>query len=63
MIERLGDVVYGLHRAQGDEEHIFLDLASKPRSTISPALATKPVATVCQWFGLKTTVMVFWFRS
>jgi hypothetical protein len=24
-IERLGDVVCGLHRAQGDEEHKFFD--------------------------------------
>jgi hypothetical protein len=24
MIERSGDVVYSLHRAQGDEEHMFL---------------------------------------
>jgi hypothetical protein len=46
MIERLGDTVYGLHHAQGDEEHGFLGLDSKPRST------------VCQWFGLKTTGMV-----
>jgi hypothetical protein len=27
---RLGDVVCGLHRAQGDEERGFLSLASKP---------------------------------
>jgi hypothetical protein len=32
-----------LHHARGDEEHEFLDLASKPRSM------------VCQWFDLKTT--------
>jgi hypothetical protein len=43
MIERLGDTVYGLHRAQGDEEHEFLSLASKPSSTVSPSLASKPV--------------------
>jgi hypothetical protein len=43
MIERLGDTVYGLHHAQGDEEHGFLSLASKPRSTVSPSLASKPV--------------------
>jgi hypothetical protein len=42
MIERLGDAMCGLYRAQGDEEHMFLGLASQPRST------------VCQWFGLKT---------
>jgi hypothetical protein len=42
MIERLCDVVCGLHRAQGDEEHRFIGLALKPKST------------VCQSFGLKT---------
>jgi hypothetical protein len=34
--------VYGLHHAQGDEEHGFLRLSSKPGSM------------VCQLFGLKT---------
>jgi hypothetical protein len=38
--------VCGLHRAQRDEERGFLSLALKPRSTISPGLASKPVATV-----------------
>jgi hypothetical protein len=42
-IEKSGDAVCGLHRAQGDEERRFLGLASKPWST------------VCQWFGLKIT--------
>jgi hypothetical protein len=46
MIERSGDVVCSLHHAQGDEERRFLSLASKPRSTISPGSASKPVATV-----------------
>jgi hypothetical protein len=46
MIERLGDSVYGLHRAQGDDERMFLHLASKPRMTVSPSLASKPVDTV-----------------
>jgi hypothetical protein len=36
----------GLHHAQGDEEHRFLGSASKPRSTVSPSLALKPVAIV-----------------
>jgi hypothetical protein len=35
-----------LHHVQGDEEHEFLSLASKPRSTVSPGLASKPMATV-----------------
>jgi hypothetical protein len=34
-IRRSGDVVCGLYCAQGDEERVFLDLASKPRSTVS----------------------------
>jgi hypothetical protein len=46
MIERSSDDVCGLHRAQGDEERRFLGLASKPRSMVSPGLASKPVATV-----------------
>jgi hypothetical protein len=45
-IERSGDTVCGLYRAQGDEEHEFLSLAPKPRSTVSPGLASKPVVTV-----------------
>jgi hypothetical protein len=36
---------------KGDEKCMFSGLASKP------------VATVCQWFGLKTTVTVSWFGS
>jgi hypothetical protein len=45
MIERSDDTVCGLHCAQGDEERRFLGLASKPRSTVSPDLTSKPVAT------------------
>jgi hypothetical protein len=45
-IERSCDAVCGLHRAQGDEEFGFLGSASKPRSTVSSGLASKPVATV-----------------
>jgi hypothetical protein len=41
-----GDVVCGLHRAQGDEEREFLGSTSKLRSTASPGLAPKPVATI-----------------
>jgi hypothetical protein len=44
-IEMLSDAVCGLHRAQGDEECEFLGLASKLRSTISPSLASKSVAS------------------
>jgi hypothetical protein len=45
-IERSGDAMCGLECAQGDEEHGFLGSASKPRSPVSPGLASKPVATV-----------------
>jgi hypothetical protein len=45
MMERSGDAVRSLH-CEGDEECEFLGLASKPRSTISPSLASKLVATV-----------------
>jgi hypothetical protein len=41
MIERSDDAVCSLHREQG-----FFCLASKQRSTISPGLASKLVATV-----------------
>jgi hypothetical protein len=44
MIERSGDAVCDLHRAQGDK-HGFLGLASKPKWTISPDLASIPVAS------------------
>jgi hypothetical protein len=47
MIRRSADAVCGLHRTHGDDERGFVDLASKPRSTI------------CHWFGLKTTGTVF----
>jgi hypothetical protein len=49
-IGRSGDTVWGLYRAQGDKEHGFLGSASKLRSTVSPDLASKPVATI----------LVFW---
>jgi hypothetical protein len=38
--------VCSLHCAQGYEERGFLGLASKPRSTLSPGLASKPMAMV-----------------
>jgi hypothetical protein len=43
MIERSGDAVCGLHRAQGNEERVFLGLASKTRSTVSFGLTSKPM--------------------
>jgi hypothetical protein len=45
-IERSGDTVCDLHRAQEDDECGFLGLASKPRSTVSLSLTSKSVATV-----------------
>jgi hypothetical protein len=46
MIERSGDSMCGLHRAQGDEECRFLGLASKSRLTGFPVCALKLVAMV-----------------
>jgi hypothetical protein len=46
MIKRSSEAVCSLHRAQGDEEHVFLGLASTPWSTVSRGLASKPIATV-----------------
>jgi hypothetical protein len=46
MIGRSGDIVCGLYRAQGHEEHEFLGSASKPRSAVSPGLTSKSVATI-----------------
>jgi hypothetical protein len=45
-IERSGDAVCGLHHVQEDEENGFHSLASKPKSTVSPDLASEPVAMV-----------------
>jgi hypothetical protein len=45
-IERSSDSVCGLYRTQGDEECGFLGSVSKPRSMVSPGLASKLVATV-----------------
>jgi hypothetical protein len=44
MIERSGDAICGLYHAHGDDERGFLGLASKPRLTVSPGLASKLVA-------------------
>jgi hypothetical protein len=49
-IGRLGDAVCDLHRTRGgDEKHMF------------SCLASKPMATICQCFGMKNTVTVSWF--
>jgi hypothetical protein len=60
MIGRSGDAVCGLHRAQEDEEHGFLDLASKPRLKVSRFGPQNWQL----WFGdldLKITMTVSWF--
>jgi hypothetical protein len=72
-IRRSSDMVCSLYHAQGDEESGFLNSAPKPRSTVSPGLASKPVATILLvWpqnyslgfpgLGLKTGScgLVFW---
>jgi hypothetical protein len=46
MIERSDDVVCSLHRIQGDEEHMFLGLASKTRSMGFLFWASKSAAAV-----------------
>jgi hypothetical protein len=46
MIERSGDTMCSRHRAQGDKEHGFLGLASKPILMVSSGLASKLVAMV-----------------
>jgi hypothetical protein len=59
MIKRLGDTVCGLHHAQGDEEHGILGLASKPRSTVSLSLASKPVDLGFPVWASKPAAMVW----
>jgi hypothetical protein len=58
-IERLGDTMCSLHRAQGDKERGFLGLASKPRSTVSPSLASNPVAMHFPILASKLAAMVW----
>jgi hypothetical protein len=53
-IERSGDAVCDLHRAQGDEKCESLGSTSKPRSTVSRGLAQNRWLRFL-WFGLKTT--------
>jgi hypothetical protein len=48
-IERSGDAVCGLHRAQGDEKRGFLGSTSKPWSTGFPVRASKLAAAIW-WF-------------
>jgi hypothetical protein len=59
MIGRSDDVMSGMHCAQGDKEREFLGLASKPRSTVSPSLASKPVASGFLVLASKLTTAVW----
>jgi hypothetical protein len=58
-IERSGDAVCGLHHTKGDDERGFLGLASKPRSTVSPGLALKLVASRFPIWASKSTATVW----
>jgi hypothetical protein len=58
-IGRSIDDVCGLHHAQGDEERGFLSLTSKPRSTVSPGLASKLVALGFLVYASKSTATVW----
>jgi hypothetical protein len=58
-IERSGDAVCYLHHAQGDEERVFLGLASKPRSMVSPSFASKPVASGFPIWASKPAAMAW----
>jgi hypothetical protein len=57
--------VCGLYHAQGDEEHNFLGIASKPWSMVSPGLSSKPVATVSPGLASKlvATVLVVYSQN
>jgi hypothetical protein len=46
MIGRSGDTMCDLYRAKRDDEHGFLDCASKPRSTGFSVWASKLIAAV-----------------
>jgi hypothetical protein len=58
IIERSGDAVCGLHLAQGDKEHRFLGLASKPCQRFLPVWPQNRWLRFL-WFGLETTRLGF----
>jgi hypothetical protein len=58
MIERPGYAVCGLQCEQGGEEHGFLVSTSKPTSTVSLSLASKPLIQFSQ-FGPQTWQLRF----
>jgi hypothetical protein len=49
----------GLRRAHEDEEHEFLGLATKPRSTVSSGLTSKLVASGFPVWALKPATTVW----
>jgi hypothetical protein len=57
-VKRSGDIVCSLYHAQGDEEHRFLCLASKLRSTVSPGSASKPIVAGFSVWASKPVAMV-----
>jgi hypothetical protein len=61
-IERSDDAVCSMHHAQGNEEHGFLGLASKPRLVFPTGLVSKPVAMISPDLASKpvVTVLVVW---
>jgi hypothetical protein len=52
------DAGCGLPRAQGDEEHVFLDMSLKLRSTFSLSLASKSVALDFSVWTSKSTATI-----
>jgi hypothetical protein len=58
IIERSGDTVCDLHRAQRDEECMFFGLTSKSKLTVSPGLTLKPMASDFSVWTSKSTVLV-----
>jgi hypothetical protein len=48
-----------MYHPHGDEEGGFLGLASKPMATVYQWFSLKTTMTVCQWFDLKITRTVF----
>jgi hypothetical protein len=58
---RVGDLMWRRHklgtRWPDDREAGHINGRDEKRGF--PGLASKPMTTVCQWFGLKTTIMVY----
>jgi hypothetical protein len=61
VIERSGDALCSLHRARGNEKHMFFGSASKPRSTVCGWFCLKTTRTVFSGLVSKPVARVFWF--